>query len=92
MERTDRTDRRELLSCAGLGAGALILGGVAVDPVAAQRPGRLDEKNRGYGIVEATQQELRVQFKAVDAMQRRSAARTIGSFRVPSGTPRVEVV
>jgi phosphodiesterase/alkaline phosphatase D-like protein len=52
----------------------------------------LDEKNRGYGIVEATQQELRVQFKAVDAMQRSSAARTIGSFRVPSGSPRVEVV
>ena len=51
----------------------------------------LDEKNRGYGLVEATPQELRVQFKAVDAMQRTSAARTIGSFRVASGSQRVEV-
>jgi hypothetical protein len=34
-------DRRQLLNRAGLGAGALILGGIAVDPVAAQRPGAL---------------------------------------------------
>jgi alkaline phosphatase D len=51
-----------------------------------------EQKSRGYGVLTATPEELRVEFKAVDAMQRSTEARTIGSFRVPRGDPRVQVV
>ena len=48
--------------------------------------------SRGYGILEARPDELRVEFKGVDAKTRSATARTIGRFRVASGTPRVEVL
>ena len=51
-----------------------------------------EQESRGYGLVEATSDELRVEFRAVEARERSTEARTIGSFRVASGEPRVEVV
>jgi alkaline phosphatase D len=51
-----------------------------------------EQRSRGYGVLEASQSELKVEFKAVDALTRNSDARTIGRFRVASGSPRVEVL
>ena len=51
-----------------------------------------EQKSRGYGVVTASADELRVEFKAVDALQRSTEARTIGSFRVPRGDARVQAV
>ena len=51
-----------------------------------------EQESRGYGILEASPAELRVEFKAVDAHERSTDARTIGKFRVESGEPRVEVI
>jgi alkaline phosphatase D len=51
-----------------------------------------EQKSRGYGVLEASRSELKVEFKAVDALTRNSDARTIGRFRVASGSPRVEVL
>lgn len=47
--------------------------------------------DRGFGLLEATQDELKVQYKSVDATRRSSTeSRVIGSFRVARGEPRVE--
>ncbi len=51
-----------------------------------------EQQSRGYGIVEASRDQLLVEFKGVDAMTRGAGARTIGRFRVGAGQPRVEVV
>ncbi|MDQ3936901.1 MAG: alkaline phosphatase D family protein, partial [Actinomycetota bacterium] len=51
-----------------------------------------DQKRRGYGVVEASAAELRVEFRAVEALRRSTAAERLASFRVARGTPRVEVV
>ncbi len=51
-----------------------------------------EQKSRGYGVLTATDSELRVEFKAVNALQRSTEARTIGSFRVARGEPRVQVL
>ena len=50
-----------------------------------------EQESRGYGILEATPAELRVEFKRVDARERSTEAQTIGKFRVQSGEPRVIV-
>ena len=48
-------------------------------------------EDRGYGLLEATQDELKVQYKAVDASRPSSTtSRVVGSFRVARGEPRVE--
>lgn len=51
-----------------------------------------DQKRRGYGLLEAGPDDLRVQFKAVDALRRGAKPQTIARFRVPSGVPRVQVL
>ncbi len=52
-----------------------------------------EQVSRGYGLLEATSSEIKVEFKAVEARERRSTdAETIGRFRVASGDPRVEVL
>jgi alkaline phosphatase D len=51
-----------------------------------------DQRNRGYGILEASPSELNVEFKAVDALRRDSRPRTTARFRVDSGTPRLRLV
>jgi len=51
-----------------------------------------EQKSRGYAIVEARPDELRVQFKGANSVPRSTDARTIGSFRVQSGVPRVQVL
>ncbi len=51
-----------------------------------------EQLSRGYGIVEATRDQLLVEFKGVDAMNRDGGARSIGRFRVAAGRPRVEVL
>ena len=52
-----------------------------------------EQLSRGYGLLEARGDELLVEFKGVEARERRSTeARTIGRFRVARGEPRVEVL
>jgi hypothetical protein len=51
-----------------------------------------EQRSRGFGVLTASDSELRVEFKAVDALQRSTEARTIGSFRVARGEPRVQVL
>jgi len=51
-----------------------------------------EQQSRGYGILEARQEELLVEFKGVDAMNKGAPARSLGRFRVASGSPRVEVL
>ncbi len=51
-----------------------------------------EQQSRGYGIVEAAQDQLLVEFKGVDAMNRDGGARSIGRFRVAAGQPRVQVL
>jgi alkaline phosphatase D len=51
-----------------------------------------EQESRGYGVLTASEGELRVEFKAVDALRRSTDARTIGSFRVARGEPRVQVL
>jgi alkaline phosphatase D len=51
-----------------------------------------DQKRRGYGVVEAGAGELRVQFRAVEALRRSTVAEDLARFRVARGTPRVEVL
>jgi len=51
-----------------------------------------EQESRGYGIVEASRDQLLVEFKGVDAMNQGASARSIGRFRVAAGQPRVEVV
>jgi alkaline phosphatase D len=50
-----------------------------------------DQKRRGYGVVEARADELRVEFRAVEARQR-STSVDATRFRVARGTPRVELL
>jgi hypothetical protein len=52
----------------------------------------LEQSSRGYGVLEASQSELKVTYKAVDALRRSTNARTIGRFRVARGNPRVQVL
>jgi phosphodiesterase/alkaline phosphatase D-like protein len=51
-----------------------------------------EQLNRGYGVVEARPNELMVEFKGVDAKTQGAKARSIGRFRVASGSPHVEVL
>ena len=52
-----------------------------------------EQTSRGYGLLEANDQELLVTFKGVEAARRRSTdARTIGRFRVQRGRARLEVL
>ena len=51
-----------------------------------------DQKRRGYGVVEARGEELRVEFRAVEALRRSTVAERLAAFRVARGTPRVEVL
>jgi alkaline phosphatase D len=52
-----------------------------------------EQTNRGFGIAEASDRELRVEFRAVTARPARSTeSRVIGRFRVPAGNPRVQIV
>jgi alkaline phosphatase D len=51
-----------------------------------------EQLSRGFGLLEARPDELLVEFRAVDSQKQAAEARTIGRFRVASGTPRVEVL
>ena len=52
-----------------------------------------DQENRGYGVVEARPDELRVEFRAVTARPARSATpRVVARLRVARGNPRVQVL
>jgi len=51
-----------------------------------------EQQSRGYGVLTASANELRVEYKAVNALQRTTQARTIGAFRVGRGDPRVQVL
>ncbi len=51
-----------------------------------------DQKRRGYGVAEATADELRVEFRPVDALRRTTAYEPPARFRVARGNPRVEVL
>ena len=51
-----------------------------------------DQKRRGYGVAEATDGELRVEFRPVDALKRTTAYEPPVRFRVARGNPRVEVL
>jgi alkaline phosphatase D len=52
-----------------------------------------EQESRGFGIVEASDGELQVEFRGVTAQPARSTeSRVIGRFRVAAGTPRVQVV
>ena len=49
-----------------------------------------EQRSRGYAVVEAKPDELRVDFRAVRSVPRTTSARTIARFRVASGVPRVQ--
>lgn len=51
-----------------------------------------EQDSRGYGLIEARANELLVEFRAVDAVQRSTDARTLARFRVARGDPRVQVL
>lgn len=54
---------------------------------------QVDQKEHGYGVVEARPGELLVRFVAVPAAPARSTqSRTLARFRVAAGTPRVQVL
>jgi alkaline phosphatase D len=48
--------------------------------------------SKGYGVLEASSDELNVEFKAVDQLRRDSRPRTIARFRVDAGSPHVRVL
>ena len=50
------------------------------------------QTSRGYGVAEVDQDEMRVTFKGVNALDPNATARTIGRFRVASGSQRVQVL
>ena len=51
----------------------------------------VEVESRGYGILEATEGELRCEFRGpVTAMEPQSEVRTLARFRVPAGEPAVE--
>jgi hypothetical protein len=47
---------------------------------------------RGYGVAEVSRDQMLVTFKGVNALDPNATARTIGRFRVASGSPRVQVL
>jgi phosphodiesterase/alkaline phosphatase D-like protein len=51
-----------------------------------------EQRSRGYGVLEAREDDLRVRFNAVDAMRPGAPPRQIGTFRVARGEPRVQVL
>ncbi len=51
-----------------------------------------EQSSRGYGVLEASPSELKVTYKAVDALRRSSDTRVIGRFRVGRGDPHVQVL
>ena len=51
-----------------------------------------EQQSRGYGIVEASRDQLLVEFKGVDALNTGAGARSIGRFRVAAGQPNVQVL
>ncbi len=51
-----------------------------------------EQQSRGYAVLHASPDELRVEYKAVDALRRSSSTRSIGRFRVARGNPRVQVL
>ncbi|MEX2194969.1 MAG: alkaline phosphatase D family protein [Thermoleophilaceae bacterium] len=51
-----------------------------------------EQSSRGYGILEASEDELLVTFRGVDAVRRSTEARTLRRFRVPRGSARVQVL
>ena len=51
-----------------------------------------EQSSRGYGVLEASPSELKVTYKAVDALRRNSDTRVIGRFRVGRGDPHVQVL
>jgi len=50
------------------------------------------QTSRGYGVAEITRDQMVVTFKGVNALDPNATARTIGRFRVASGSPRVQVL
>jgi alkaline phosphatase D len=51
----------------------------------------VDTEHRGYGVLEARPDELRVTFRSPrTVLEPRSEVRTLAEFRVPRGSPRVE--
>ena len=50
------------------------------------------QTSRGYGILEARDDELLVTFRGVEARSRSTEARTLRRFRVPRSSARVEVL
>jgi alkaline phosphatase D len=51
-----------------------------------------EQKSRGYGLLEARPNELLVEFKKVNALERTTSAQTLARFRVASGNPRVQIL
>lgn len=52
-----------------------------------------DQRNHGYGVLEATREELRVSFKAVDRFDPHARrAKILADFRVPAGSPRIDLI
>jgi phosphodiesterase/alkaline phosphatase D-like protein len=47
---------------------------------------------RGYGVAEVTRDQMLVRFRGVDALNPNATSRTLATFRVASGTPRVQVL
>ena len=52
----------------------------------------IDGFKRGYGVLEARPDELRVTFRTADATRRGAPTTDLARFRVAAGTPRVERV
>jgi alkaline phosphatase D len=51
-----------------------------------------EQESRGYGLLTASESELSVEFRKVEARQRSTEAIPIGRFRVARGEPRVQVL
>ena len=52
-----------------------------------------ETSSRGYGLLTATEQDLQVELRGVDALRETGAeARTLARFRVERGNPRVEIL
>jgi phosphodiesterase/alkaline phosphatase D-like protein len=51
-----------------------------------------DQRSRGYAIVEASEQQLDVAFKGVDAKVKGAKPRVLRQLRVERGTPRVQLL
>ena len=71
----------------------LVLAGLSDTSVRANNPHiKFSNQNfKGYGVLEARPDELRVSYRAVRRTDRRKSAMfTLRRFRVPRGQPRVE--